>query len=40
MLRSDTSVAVNYRAACKARSEKEFFSKISIVTEEADETLF
>jgi four helix bundle protein len=40
MLRSGTSVATNYRAACRARSGKEFFSKISIVTEEADETLF
>ncbi|MDP4269787.1 MAG: four helix bundle protein [Bacteroidota bacterium] len=40
MLRSATSVAANYRAACRARSGKEFFSKISIVVEEADETLF
>ena len=40
IVRSATSVAANYRAACRARSEKEFFSKISIVVEEADETLF
>ncbi len=40
LLRSSTSVAANYRAACRARSEAEFFSKISIVVEEADETLF
>lgn len=40
LLRSITSVAANYRAACRARSDAEFFSKISIVVEEADETLF
>jgi four helix bundle protein len=40
LLRSATSVAANYRAACRARSSAEFYSKISIVIEEADETLF
>jgi len=40
LLKSSTSVAANYRAACRARSDAEFFSKISIVVEEADETLF
>lgn len=40
LLRCSTSVAANYRAACRARSKAEFFSKISIVVEEADETLF
>jgi four helix bundle protein len=40
MLRSATSVAANYRAACRARSGKELYSKLSIVVEEADETLF
>ncbi len=40
LLRSATSVAANYRAACRARSNKEFFAKLSIVVEEADETLF
>ena len=39
LLRSITSVAANYRAACRARSQAEFFSKLSIVVEEADETL-
>lgn len=39
-LRSGTSVAANYRAACRARSAADFISKISTVTEEADETLF
>ncbi len=40
LLRSSTSVAANYRAACRSRSGAEFYSKISIVVEEADETLF
>ena len=40
LLRSGTSVAANYRSACRARSNAEFHSKISIVIEEADETMF
>ena len=40
LLRSATSVAANYRAACRARSKREFFAKISIVLEEADESQF
>ena len=40
IIRSSTSVASNYRAACRARSDAEFFAKICIVVEEADETLF
>lgn len=40
LLRAATSVAANYRAACRARSGREFFAKISIAVEEADETLF
>ena len=40
LIRSVTSTAANYRAACVARSRREFFSKMSIVVEEADETLF
>jgi len=39
-LRSGTSLAANYRASCRARSAADFISKISVVTEEADETLF
>ena len=39
MLRSGTSVAANYHSACKARSRKDFISKIGIAEEEADETL-
>lgn len=38
MVRSATSVAANYRAVCRARSKKEFFSKLSITVEESDET--
>jgi four helix bundle protein len=37
---SATSVAANYRAACKARSHREFVAKIGIVLEEADESEF
>ena|SRR5438132_5585626 len=39
-LRSGTSLAANYRTACRARSPADFISKVSIVSEEADETLF
>jgi len=35
-----TSVAANYRASCRGRSQAEFYSKICIVVEEADESLF
>ena len=40
LVKSATSVAANYRAACRARSGNEFFAKICIVVEEADETQF
>ena len=40
IFRSGTSVAANYRAACRSRSKAEFISKMTIVEEEADETLF
>lgn len=40
LLRSSSSVGANYRAACRTRSQAEFHSKISIVVEEADESLF
>jgi len=40
LMRSSASVASNYRAACRARSRAEFYSKMSIVVEEADETVF
>jgi len=40
IVRSGTSVGANYRAVCRARSDKEFVSKMNIVLEEADETVF
>jgi len=40
VLRSGTSVAANYRAACRARSKAEFTAKLGVVVEEADETVF
>lgn len=39
-LRSSSSVGANYRAACRARSKAEFYAKLSITVEEADETQF
>ncbi len=39
ILRSGTSVAANYRAVCRAKSQAGFVSKIGTVLEEADETL-
>jgi four helix bundle protein len=40
LLRCGTSVGANYRAACRARSVAEFCSKLGIVEEEADESIF
>ncbi|MBT5904042.1 MAG: four helix bundle protein [Opitutaceae bacterium] len=40
LLRSATSVAANYRAACRGRSKAEFAAKLGIVEEEADESCF
>ena len=40
IIKSATSTGANYRAACKARSKKEFFSKLCIVVEEIDETKY
>lgn len=40
VLRSASSVAANYRAACRARSQQEFIAKLGVVEEEADETVF
>ena len=37
---SGTSVAANYHAACRAKSNADFVYKITIVEEECDETLF
>jgi four helix bundle protein len=40
LLRCRTSVAANYRAACRARSKADFISKMGIVEEENDESAF
>lgn len=39
LIRSGMSVAANYRAACRARSTRDMISKLSIVEEEADESV-
>ena len=39
LVRSGTSVAANYRAACRGRSKAEFIAKVGIAEEEADETV-
>lgn len=39
-IRSSTSVASNYRAACVAQSKSDFVFKLSIVIEETDESCF
>ena len=38
LIDSATSVAANYRAACRARSRAEFVAKMAVVREEADES--
>ena len=38
LIRSATSVGANYRAACRARSNADFVSKIGVVLEETDES--
>jgi four helix bundle protein len=40
LFRAGTSVGANYRAACRARSRADFISKLSIVLEETDESLY
>ncbi len=40
LARSSASSVANYRATRRARSNKEFFSKLSIVIEELDESIF
>ena len=39
LIDSSTSVAMNYRAAGRGRTHREFTAKLGLVTEEADETL-
>lgn len=38
--KSASSVAANYRAACRGRSHAEFTAKLGVVEEEADESTF
>ena len=40
LLRSGTSVGANYRAACRAKSRADFISKMGIMEEEADESMY
>src|SRR5262245_60980728 len=40
LLRAGTSVGANYRSACHARSRADFISKMGIVEEECDESLY
>ena len=40
LMRSATSVGANYRSACRAKSHADFISKLGIVEEEADESLY
>ncbi|MFD2516815.1 four helix bundle protein [Salinimicrobium flavum] len=40
LIRCSTSVAANYRAACLGQSKRAFISKLGIVIEEADESIF
>jgi len=40
LIKSATSTGANYRAACRGRSKSEFFSKVCIVVEEADESIY
>jgi four helix bundle protein len=40
LIRCSTSVGANYRAVCIAQSKTDFAFKLSIVTEEADESAY
>ncbi len=40
LIKSATSTAANYRAACRGKSKADFIAKLGIVNEEADETVF
>ncbi len=40
LLRSGTSVGANYRAACRGKSASDVVAKLSIVEEEADESIY
>jgi len=38
--KSSSSTGANHSAACRSRSKKDFFAKMSIAVEEADESLY
>ena len=40
VIRSGTSPAANYRAACVAKSKRDFLNKLKMVEEELDETRY
>ena len=40
LFKSSSSVAANYRAVCRGKSDADFLNKLKIVDEEADESLF
>ena len=40
VIRSSSSVAANYRSACRGKSKADFIAKLGTVEEEADETGF
>jgi four helix bundle protein len=40
LLDAGTSVAANYRAACRGRSRAEFIAKLGVANEESDEAVF
>ena len=40
LIRCSSSVGANYRAACRAKSRRDFLNKLKIVEEELDETMY
>ncbi len=40
LIKSATSTGANHRAACRSRSDNEFYSKMSVAVEEGDESLY
>ncbi len=40
LIRCSSSVGANYRAACRAKSSRDFLNKLKIVEEELDETMY
>lgn len=40
LIRSSSSSAANYRAACRGKSPADFINKLKIVEEELDESIF